>query len=490
MGKILTASVSALLLLGSLSAFAATNTYTDPDSGFKLKAQPSWMEIGGKNFYGLANKPDKKETSLNVICAFTAKEVEEVTGKKFTTEEFISKFKDLQVLERNELSPDKVNYMLFMPDPYEIKMDNKLSLAPKELLDNSTISISTNKTGKQPYVYLHIIGKGNTDTFHNLRRSVDMQIAITSANNMLYTVVSTFPLPNLKAQKDKIEEATPFSKKKIRNELTDGNRDKINGYIASRKAFLKGLSFFAPVKDTVPYGFNDELLGGRIKLPETWAYAQVNDDTIDINIPVKITLAMPWGGVSEFLVPTKNANYVPDKDDAGNAPDSKNESTVQDIKRTDIETDTDASDNIPDEIAGEKSLSKEDVLKIKFQKISEVALFASSKAKDKNTFSELFNNPFLTNLLIDKFINEGLNHPSVKEYVDFKEINTRSDFSNNYGTIKLSGIGSVKDRFNFNLNANAMVTPQTFGLTAYISKDEKKLDPELEKTFGNIKLGR
>ena len=119
-----------------------------------------------------------------------------------------------------------------------------------------------------------------------------------------------------------------------------------------------------------------------------------------------------------------------------------------------------------------------------------MALFASSKAKDKNTFSELFNNPFLTNLLIDKFINEGLNHPSVKEYVDFKEINTRSDFSNNYGTIKLSGIGSVKDRFNFNLNANAMVTLQTFGLTAYISKDEKKLDPELEKTFGNIKLGR
>ena len=124
MGKIITASVSALLLLGSLSAFAATNTYTDADSGFKLKSQPSWMEIGGKNFYGLANKPDKKEVSLNVICAYTAKEVEEVTGKKFSTEEFIRKFKDLQVLERNELSPDKINYILFMPDPYEIKTDN------------------------------------------------------------------------------------------------------------------------------------------------------------------------------------------------------------------------------------------------------------------------------------------------------------------------------------------------------------------------------
>ena len=452
MGKILTASVSALLLLGSLSAFAATNTYTDPDSGFKLKAQPSWMEIGGKNFYGLANKPDKKETSLNVICAFTAKEVEEATGKKFSTEEFLSKYKDLQVLERNNLSPDKVNYTLFMPDPYEIKADNKLSLAPKELLDNSTISISTNKNGKQPYVYLHIVDNGKEDTLKSLRRSVDMQIAITSANNMLYAIVSTFPLPNLKAQKDKIEEATPFSKKKVRSEFTDGNKDRLNGYIASRKAFLKGLSFFEPEKDTVPYGFNDELLGGRIKLPETWAYAQVNDDTIDINIPVKITLTMPWGGVSEFLVPQNNAdNGAENKDD-------------------------------------DKSLSKEDILKINFQKISEAVLFASSKAKNKNTFSELFNNPFLTNLLIDKFINERLKHPSVKEYVDFKAINTKSNFTNNYGTIELSGNGSVKNNFKFNLNANAMFTPQTFGLTAYISKDEKKMDPELEKIFGSIKL--
>ena len=452
MGKILTASVSALLLLGSLSAFAKTITYTDPDSGFKLKSQPSWMEIGGKNFYGLANKPDKKEASLNVICAFTAKEVEEATGEKFSTEEFLRKYKDLQVLERNELSPDKVNYMLFMPDPYEIKADNKLSLTPKELLDNSTISISTNKNGKQPYVYLHIVDKGNTDTLKSLRRSVDMQIAITSANNMLYTVVSTFPLPNLKAQKDKIEEATPFSKKKVRSEFTDGNKEKLNSYIASRKTFLKGLSFFAPVKDTVPFGFNDELLGGRIKLPENWAYAQVNDNTLDINIPVKVTLAMPWSGLSEFLVPQKNAdNAAEKKDDA-------------------------------------KPLSKEDISKINFQKISEAVLFASSKAKDKNTFSELFNNPFLTNLLIDKFINEGLKHPSVKEYVDFKAINTKSNFTNNYGTIELSGNGSVKNNFKFNLNANAMFTPQTFGLTAYISKDEKKMDTELEKIFGSIKL--
>ena len=223
------------------------------------------------------------------------------------------------------------------------------------------------------------------------------------------------------------------------------------------------------------------MLGGRIKLPETWAYAQVNDDTIDLNIPVKITLAMPWSGVSEFLAPQEKTDTETDKDDTENAPDKKVTDAAQD--RENIE-------NIPATACARKSLNKEDISKINFQKISETVFFASSKTKDKNTFSELFNNPFLTNLLIDKFINEGLNHPSVKEYVDFKKINTKSNFSNNYGTIELSGNGSVKDNFKFNLNANAMVTPQTFGLTAYISRDEKKMDPELEKIFGSIKLRR
>ena len=443
MNKVLCASISALLMTGSLSAFAAATTYTDLDSGFELKSQPAWMEIGGRSFYGLANKPDKNETALNIICAYTAKEVEEATGKKFSTDEFLKKYKDLQVLERNGLSPDKVNYLLFMPDPYEIKTGNKLSLAPKELLDNSNISISTNKNGKQPYVYLHIVDNGGAkENLKSPGRAVDMQISITSANNMLYTVVSTFPLPNLKAQKEIIGEATPFTKKKVRNELTDGNKVKINGYVDSRKAFLKGLRFFTPAKETVPYGFNDELLGGRITLPDDWAYVQANDDTIDKKIPLKITLAMPWDGVSDFLKYHEEINKQ----------------------------------------------GKEDASKINFQKISEAVLFASSRTKDKNSFAEFFENPILTNLIIDKLINEGLKHPSIKEYVDFKEVNTKSDFKDNYGTVNLTGSGSVKNNFTFNVNAKAMFTPQNFGLAAYIFRDDIKMNAELENRLEKITL--
>ncbi len=233
---------------------------------------------------------------------------------------------------------------------------------------------------------------------------------------MLYTVVSTFPLPNLNAQKEIIGEATPFTQKKVRNELTDGNKVKIKGYVDSRKAFLKGLRFFTPAKETVPYGFNDELLGGRITLPDDWAYVQANDDTIDKKIPLKITLAMPWDGVSDFLKYHEEIN---------------------------------------------KSQGKEDASKINFQKISEVVLFASSRTKDKNSFAEFF---------------------------EFKEVNTKSDFRDNYGTVNLTGHGSAKNNFSFNVNAKAMFTPQNFGLTAYIFRDDKKMNTDLKNRLEKISL--
>ena len=313
---------------------------------------------------------------------------------------------------------------------------------PKELLEHSNISISTNKKEKQPFVYLHVVGNNDENKLKMFSGTVDMQVALTSQNDILYAVVSTFPLPNLKMQKAKIEDATPFSKKKVRSELADSNKEKINGFLASRKAFIKGLSFFKPEKATEPYGFNDELLGGRVILPDNWAYVQVNDDTVDEKIPLKLTVAVPWNDISELLA---------NKKDVEQAVDGKNLS------------------------------------KLNFQKISEFAIFASSKTKDKDTFAGLFDTPVLTGLLIDKLIKDGLHHPSIKSFANFKEIKTKSDFNDTYGTIQLSANGSVCN-FSFDVNANLMFTPKNFGMAAYIAKDDIKISPNLKKSLEQIKL--
>ena len=88
----------------------------------------------------------------------------------------------------------------------------------------------------------------------------------------------------------------------------------------------------------------------------------------------------------------------------------------------------------------------------------------------------------------DLYKKEGLNHPSVKKFVELNNVKTKSDFSNNYGTIQLSGNGSVKSNYVFNINANLLFTPQNFGMVTYIAKDENKTSKEMETILEKVKL--
>ena len=108
MKKLLCCAVAAALLSGAASGFAAKSTYTDLDSGFRLITEAAWLKLGGKDFYGLTHKGEGKDTVLNLVCSVPADKVEAAIGEKFTTEQFLQKFKELQLLELNEISPEKV----------------------------------------------------------------------------------------------------------------------------------------------------------------------------------------------------------------------------------------------------------------------------------------------------------------------------------------------------------------------------------------------
>ena len=485
MKKMLITAVMAGLLAGSLPALAAVNTYTDADSGFKVKTQAAWMELGGKDFYGLAVKPEEGTASLNLVCAIPAARVEEAIGRKFTTSEFMKKFADLQVLERYQINADKVEYPLFKPETYEIRTEeadkkskshkddtkaeddgkgkkntedkaagsgnnpqtNALALIPSKFLEHSSVGISTGKTGRQPYVYLHFVDKGESgeDTLKKLRRPTDVQLAITSANDMLYAVLSTFPLPNLTAQKKRVEEATVFSRKKLRDTINEGNVARVNEYIASRKAFLKGLTFFTPVKDTQPFGFDDERLGGRVPLPENWAYCQVNEEEKSENITIKLTLSAPWNGLTELVTRQQEL---------------------------------------------EKAADLQKFTEINYQNFKEALIFSSAQAQSKDSLGDLFAEPLLTQLVIEKLIQGALHHPKVKEFADLENIKTSTDFNADFGTVKVAGSGSIRNKFPFAINMNALFTPQRFGLGVHIAKSEKDFSPEIADIVKNVTLVR
>lgn len=486
MKRMLCAAVMAVLLAGPIPASAAVNTYTDADSGFKLKTQAAWMEIGGKDFYGVVGKPDKQETSLNIVRAIPAAQVETATGIKFTTADFLKKFADLQVLERYQINTDKIEYPLFKPETYEIRAEGDaakpaekteqnsekkvtssspedvktapgtaekisdtttsaaLALLPRQLLDNSTTGIATGKIGKQPYVYLHFIDKGDSgDTLKKLRRPTDVQLAITSANNILYTVISVFPLPNLSEQKKRVEEATVFSQKKVRDRINESNTARVSEYIASRKAFLKGLHFFAPVKDTQPFGFDDALLGGRVKLPENWVYCQVNEEDKAEEIPLKLTFSAPWNGIVELMTRQQEL---------------------------------------------EKAANTQDFNTINYQNFKEALLFASSRMKSKDTLGDLFAEPLLTQLVIERFLRDALQNSKVKEFADLGNIKSSADFNSDFGTVQLSGSGTIRKQFSFAVDMNALFTPKSFGMAAHIAKNEKDFSPEITEIVRNIQL--
>ena len=495
MKKLLCCAVTAALLAGAGSGFAAKSTYTDSDSGFRLTTEETWMKFGGKDFYGLSQKKEKQEADFSVVCAIPADKVEAATGEKFTTDIFLQKFKELQLLERNEISPEKAEYALFKPDTYTISQEegrknpalqfpeknslsaadrqrstekdpaaaesatassaekadkgnakntDALALFPKEMLKNASVGISTEKQKKIPYVYLHFVDKGERENLPEASlQPRDVQLAITSQNNILYTVLSVFPLPDLKTQKSRVEEATPFTKKGLRNQINDDNKAEYNSHLQFRKEFIKGLSYFAPAKDVQPFGFDDAMLGGRIRLPEHWAYFQVSEADKAKDMPVKATFSAPWHGMAELIRTTKT-EVIP-------------------------------SDKMPSSVKPEQF------------KVNEALLFASARTKEKDTFAQLFEEPLLTKIILEQLIQKVLDNPKVKEVINFKNYTTTADFNSGNGSLKISGNGilttkkdAAQNALPFQLNLNAVFTKEAFGMAGYVAKEDQKFHSDLE----------
>lgn len=497
MKKLLCCAVAAALLSGAVSGFAAKNTYTDLDSGFRLETEAAWMKLGGKDFYGLVQKGEGKDTVLNLICSVPADKVEAVTGEKFTTKQFLQKIKELQLLERNEISPEKVEYSLFKPETYEIPQDDNegnpafqlpgkkdlsgadeqdstqkvtaesaaeamektpsvtgetepantpdraaLALLPKEMLKNASVGISTGKRKNVPYVYLHFVDKGERDSLpEGSLRSMDIQLAITSQNDRLYTVLSTFPLPDLKKQKSRVDEATPFSQEKIRTKINEGNKSEFKSHMALRENFLKGLTYFAPVKNVQPFGFDDTLSGRRIPLPDRWAYFQVNDKNKEKYASFYLTFSAPWPGIGPLM---RNVQEAP------------------------------KSGPIP-------SIGQEQT------KINEALLFVSARTDKQDTFAQFFEEPLLSGVVIERLIQSVLDNSKVKEVIDFKEYKTAADFTAAYGTVTLSGNGTLhtkngnaKEELPFRLKLQAAFTKQDVSMASYFARDKNKFTSDLK----------
>ena len=244
--SITAAALTLALALGTAApALGSRTLYTDADSGFRVKTPDSAVQFVGKDFYGyvVQTLPEKKapaspadgepeititeDTSTTcLIYAVPAAQVEAATGKKFSTKDFLQNYEDLAVMERNGIDPNKADYFLYDLENYRTPEDgvsgedasvpgtgeeggpSPLAVIPSSLLDHADISLSTGKRGKNPFVFVHLVEKlpdekkdtsFKEDGGKNFARH-DMQLALTSANDILY-VVTTPEQPERRTEK-------------------------------------------------------------------------------------------------------------------------------------------------------------------------------------------------------------------------------------------------------------------------------------------------
>lgn len=288
------------------------------------------MQLVGKDFYGIATETASKATDYNVVFAFPAEEVEKATGNKFSTADFMKNYKKLQVMERCGISPGKVEYSVFDPATFSynpdkpdgkildltgkkpmVKLPCKARILKKTLLDNARISISTETIGKKDYVLLRIVDQGDFDFYaKELRPAMDLQMALTSENDMLYIILSSIDLPNTKKQAEICREATVFKREKIKNRLEAENRAELTAALKDRSTFLKKLEIFAPVENEEEYGFTDKYLAKKFILPDDWAYVRIDSDinadtkkwAKEDGISFMTTLAVPYRSIIEAQI--------------------------------------------------------------------------------------------------------------------------------------------------------------------------------------------
>ena len=510
--SITAAALTLALALGTAAPVLGSRTlYTDADSGFRVKTPDPAVQFVGKDFYAyvLQTPPEHKEPSQAaddepeititedtsttcLVYAVPAAQVEAATGKKFTTKDFIKNYEDLAVMERNGIDPNKADYFLYNLDHYRTPEDDvlveeptvpaagdeagttaeakdgssHLAVIPSSLLDHADISLSTGKRGKTPYVFIHLVEKlpdeekdtsFKEDGGKNFARH-DMQLALTSANDILYIITTNFELPNLNNQKDALKkEYTPLKRTKKSRELTAANTEDLNAKKNIREDFLKNITFFAPQKAAEPYGYRDPVLQQFVRLPDDWIYCQTRLDKL-VDVPAQAaelgTLTLGLRGLTMPRIYDLFGQALREK-------------------------------NYKDPASIETALN----LERHYKELPSI-LFSYSgpyTADQKKHISRTLHNDLrFMGLAVEAALHMGVKSPTLRQYLDVLNFKTRRIPSDQEMTIYLKGEGVGREKPDYPLLFNGRISlyKDKAGAMFLIRKNTDDLQPEWIPVLG------
>ena len=307
------AILAAMLILASSSAYAYENSY----AGYSVKDGQPYYKLEAKKVYAYTNisskkayqdEEDLKNTAVNIVNYYTAEDMEQILGEKFSTAYFDAEYEKLALLGRSQLSLQTVPTPLLELEKYAEHDSNGnvtiQSKVLKEKLDQLTPVIKVGKIAGKKAITISYIYKQSDVLFK-------IDTSMVSANDRLYLLSTVNSDQDVYAPKkdekaadadtavddiDDIEDidteedaakTKPQDAASIKEAvekalqvenvaLRDIPAETMQRFDKAHTDLLKGFKAFAPTSTPKAISFTDTAVGKSMQLPDDWFYGQLN----------------------------------------------------------------------------------------------------------------------------------------------------------------------------------------------------------------------
>ena len=282
-------ALAAALILCAAHASAYENSY----AGYSVKDGQPYYKLEAKKVYAYTNisskkvyqdEDDLKNTAVNIVNYYTAEDMEQILGEKFSTAYFDAEYEKLALLERSQLNPKTVPAPLLELDKYaEHDSNGNLTIQSKvlkEKLEKLTPLIKTGKiAGKKAITISYLYKQGDV--------LVKIDTSLVSANDRLYLLSTVNTDQELYAPKKDEKDAdtdadiddidTDEESDEVENVFVrDVPAETMQRFDKAHTDLLKGFKAFAPTSTPKAISFTDAAAGKSVQLPDDWFYGQLN----------------------------------------------------------------------------------------------------------------------------------------------------------------------------------------------------------------------
>lgn len=294
-------ALAAALVLCAAHASAYENSY----AGYSVKDGQPYYKLEAKKVYAYTNissnkayqnEEDLKNTAVNIVNYYTAEDMEQILGEKFSTAYFDAEYEKLALLERSQLNPKTVPAPLLELEKYAEHDSNGnvtiQSKVLKEKLDQLTPVIKVGKIAGKKAITISYIYKQSDVLFK-------IDTSMVSANDRLYLLSTVNSDQDVYAPKkdekaadadtdiDDIEDIDTEDAASIKEAvekalqvenvaLRDIPAATMQRFDKAHTDLLKGFKAFVPTSTPKAISFTDTAVGKSVQLPDDWFYGQLN----------------------------------------------------------------------------------------------------------------------------------------------------------------------------------------------------------------------